>query len=77
MNHHHGLPLFQQILILIFVPPIMSGLWWIASRGLGLTLQGGSVSDRTKNRQASEFWVLLIVLYLGLFAIFLYGWIRH
>ena len=77
MTAHHPLPLLQQLLLLFLAPPILSGIFWISSRGSGQTVQGGSVSRKTKQRQASEFWVLLIVLYAGMFCIFLYGWIRY
>ena len=75
MTRGNPLPLANQILLLVFAPPILSSVFWIASRGWAKTVQGDSVSKRTRSRQASEFWVLLIVLYIGMSCIFLWGWI--
>ena len=53
-----------QILFVLVVPPIMTALWWLGSRGWANVVQGGNVSDRTKRRQKWEFWVVLAVLYV-------------
>ena len=66
-------PLAEQLAILLVGPPIMAALWWLASRSLGWIFQGGSVSERTKQRQKKEFWVLLIGLYALGFGIMLYA----
>jgi hypothetical protein len=66
-------PLGEQLAIFLLGPPIMSTLWWFSSRNLGRIVQGGSVSERTKQRQKKEFWVLLIGLYLLGFGIILYA----
>jgi hypothetical protein len=68
-----ALPLQQQLLIAIAGPPVMVVLWWLASRGIGLSIQGGSVSDRTKQRQRRRFWILLAVLYAIGFGTIIYA----
>lgn len=73
MTQHHPLPLPEQILLLLLAPPILSCIFRVSSRGFGQIVQGGSVSKRTKLRQSSEFWILLIVLYIAMFAMLLYG----
>jgi hypothetical protein len=55
-------PLSEQIVIVLFAPPIMAVLWWAASRNLARILQGGSVSEKTKGRQRKEFWALLVAM---------------
>ena len=42
----------------------MAGLFWLKARGWAETVQGSNVSGTTKRRQRSEFWVLLLVMYL-------------
>jgi len=77
MTHHTPAPLWEQLLILFLAPPLLAGITWARSRGWAQTVQGEDVSKRTENRQRSEFWVLLIVLYVGLLGIFAYGWWIH
>lgn len=60
-------PLSEQLVTLLLLPPIVSTLSWLGSRNIGRIAQGGSVSDRTKQRPKKEFWALLVGLYaLGL-----------
>jgi hypothetical protein len=54
----------------------MAGLWWLASRNFGNLIQGGSVSERTKKRQKTEFWVLLAAMYALGFGIKIYAVIK-
>ena len=65
-------PLIDQLILDIVGPPIMAALWWLGSRGLGLTIQGGTVSERTKQRQKKEFWVLLLLMYVLAFGLTIY-----
>ena len=65
--------LSEQITIAILRPPIMATLWWLASRGFGRTVQSGSVSQKTKQRQEKEFWVLLVAMYALAFGVILYA----
>lgn len=59
-----ALPLGQQLLIILFGPPIMAILWLFMSRGWATAVQGGTVSERTKQRQKKLFWVALILGYI-------------
>lgn len=51
----------QTLMVVLFGPPCIAGVWWLLSHGWGKTVQGGSVSERTKKRQRVEFWVLLVL----------------
>ena len=64
---HHALPIVQQIMLDIFAPPILAIMWWLFSRGWAGTIQGGEVSQMTKDRQAKGFWIVLITLYVIMF----------
>jgi len=66
-------PLSEQLIIVVLGAPIMAALWWLASRGFGKAVQGGSVSDRTKKRQKKAFWVLLATMNALGFGIILYA----
>ena len=66
-------PLYQQVLIVLGAPPIMAGLWWLLSRGWGESLQGGTVSGRTRVRQRRGFWVVLVVGYLVTISMAIYA----
>jgi hypothetical protein len=66
-------PLSEQIVIILFGPPIMAVLWWVASRNLARILQGGSVSEKTEGRLRKQFWVYLVALYILGLGIFLYA----
>jgi hypothetical protein len=68
-------PIWEQFLIFVLGPPAMASLCWLMSRGWAHTIQGVVVSDRTKQRQMGEFWVLLIVMYLFSAAVVLYEWL--
>jgi hypothetical protein len=54
----------QQIAMDIIAPPILTSLWWLASRGTAMTIQGGTVSEKTKQRQRRRFWTVLVVIYI-------------
>ena len=77
MNGSTGLPLWQQILVLICMPPCLSCLCWMMMRGKATSIQGNDVSVETKDRQRFEFWTLLAVLYLGALFLFVYGHFFH
>lgn len=68
-------PLGEQLAILILGPPIMAGLMWLMSRGWASSIQGGTVSNRTRRRQKIEFWAVLIAMYLIGFGMALYAWL--
>lgn len=46
------------------------------SRGWAISVQGGTVSDKTKKRQKWEFWILLGITYTLMFGITFYSWIK-
>jgi len=66
-------PLSEQLTIAATGPPIMAALWWLRSRGMARVVQGGSVSQRTKQRQKTGFLVLLGAMYLLALGILLYA----
>lgn len=68
-----ALPLYEQILFDVLVPPIGTTIWWLMSRGWVSTVQRGEVSETTKKRQKAEFWIILIVVYILMFGITIYG----
>lgn len=64
------LSFWQQVLMIILVPPIAAVAWAAFSRGWANTVQGGKISERTRKRQKVEFWAVLAFGYVMLFAIF-------
>lgn len=70
-----ALPIDEQILLDLIVPPVGSALWLMMSRGWASTVQGGTISERTKKRQKAEFWIILSAVYLLMFGITIYGWL--
>lgn len=68
-----ALPLSEQILLDVFVPPVGAVVWWLMSRGLAAGIQGGKASSTTKTRQKWEFWIILALAYLLMFGITIYG----
>ena len=68
-----ALPLYQQIVLDLLVPPIGSAIWAFVVRGWAGVVQGGTVTERTKQRQKIEFWVILVAAYLLMFGITIYG----
>ena len=59
--------LMKQLLLDLVAAPLLACLWWLFSRGWGLTVQGGQVGDRTKNRQKVGFVIVLALAYLAMF----------
>jgi hypothetical protein len=68
-----ALPIYQQLLLDLIAPPVVAGLWWALSRGWALTVQGDSISEKTRVRQARLFWIVLILFYLVMFCTTIYG----
>jgi len=64
---HVAIPLYQQFLLDLCAPPIMTCLWWLMSRGWARTIQGSDVSEQTKHRQSKGFWIVLGSGYLIMF----------
>jgi hypothetical protein len=73
MIHEGALPLSQQILLDVFVPPIGTLVWWLMSRGWATAVQGGEVSETTRKRQKKIALALLIIVYVLGFGITIYG----
>jgi len=69
-----ALPMFDQVLLDLFVPPVGSCVWWLMSRGWATSVQGDAVSDDTKKRQRTEFWAVLCVAYFIMISITVYGY---
>jgi hypothetical protein len=70
-------PLWQQVLFFVLAPPIMALLIRILSRGWANIVQGGDVSETTRDRQKMEFWGVLIFMYIMVGGIFLYADLRR
>jgi hypothetical protein len=66
-------PLEEQLAVGVLGPPIVATLWWLASRGLALVIQGGSISEKTQRRQKKEFRVLLVTMYVLAIGVILYA----
>jgi hypothetical protein len=73
---HAPLPLYQALLLDIFAPPIMTGLWWLMSKGKQAEL--GTTDD-----PAVQGWTeslgksFLIVMYVFFFGLTIYTyWIN-
>ena len=71
--HEGALPLSQQILLDVFVPPVGTLVWWLMSRGWATVVQGGEVSETTRKRQRKIALALLIMAYVLMFSITIYG----
>lgn len=71
---HGALPLYEQILLDVFVPPIGTAVWWLMSRGWATTVQGSHVSETTKRRQKIESVIILVAVYILMFGITIYGY---
>lgn len=69
-------PLWEQLIVLILGPPIMTAFWWVAARGWAITVQGGNASSRTKRRQKVESYVVLMVMYAVGLGMAIYAWLR-
>ena len=69
---HAGLPLYQQVLVLIFMPPIVTGIWWLMSTGLTDTL-GTTESPTVQGWTKSLGWFILGALYVIGVAFFMYA----
>ena len=70
------IPIAQQILLDIVIPPIGTCIWWLMARGWAGFVQTRNVSDKTKSRQRREFWIIMLATYLIMFGITIYGVLR-
>ena len=71
--HKGALPLSQQILLDIVVPPAGTLVWWLMSRGWASAVQGGKVSEATRRRQRRTAIVVLVAVYALMFGITIYA----
>jgi hypothetical protein len=69
-------PRWEQFVILILGPPIMTSVWWLSARAWALSIQGESASQKTKSRQKLEFTVILVLMYAIALAFALYAWLK-
>lgn len=53
----------------------MAILFRFMARGWAMTVQGGTVSEKTQKRQRIEFWGMLISMYLLVWGMFIYAWL--
>jgi hypothetical protein len=70
-----ALPIPEQILGDILIPPALAVIWRITARGWAGVVQGVEVPEETRTRQKQEFWFLLIAAYVLMFGITIYAWI--
>ena len=73
MSHPGALPIWKQLLLDIFMPPIGTGIWLLASRGWAKAVQGGAVSDQTHTRQRRLAAIVLVFSYVVMFGITIYA----
>lgn len=59
--------LMAEMIMDLLVPPIMTGLVVLGSRGIASSLQGGSISVKTRLRQRREWKYVLALLYAVMF----------
>lgn len=70
-----ALPISDQILLDIIIPPAGAVAWWIAARGWAMCVQENGIPQETRTRQKWGFWALLGIVYLLSFGITIYGWL--
>jgi hypothetical protein len=70
-----SLPISQLILWDLIVPPIIAVLWRITAGGWAMGVQRGDVSEKTRQRQWTEFWAILVLTFLVLFGFTIYSWL--
>jgi hypothetical protein len=68
-----ALPLLNQVLLDLLVPPIGACLWWLVSRGWAHSVQGTTISEKTRKRQRFGFWLALALAYIIMTSITVYG----
>ena len=66
-------PLWEQVAIVTLIPPVGTSLWWLRARGWARTVQGETVTEKTKQRQEWEFWALLAASYVMMICVFIYA----
>lgn len=57
-------PAWFKILVALLIPPVAACIFWVQVRGEALLIWRGKPSQRTKNREKKEFWLLLAFGYV-------------
>lgn len=70
-----ALPFSELILLDLIAPTVIAGLFWLKARGWSSAVQGGEVTSRTRQRQSTEFWAVLVMSYLLAFGVTIYAWL--
>ena len=70
-----SLPISQLILLDLIAPPVIATVWRFKVGGWARAVQGGKVSEETRDRQRMEFWAVLILSYLVAFGVTIYAWL--
>jgi hypothetical protein len=66
------LPLYQQILLDLMAPPVITALWWLRSRSLVNDLQRKGQSGSSESKTDTGIWIVWISLTLLMFAATIY-----
>jgi hypothetical protein len=56
------------IWLLLFAPPCLALLTWLMTRGWKLMMMGSRSTSRTAAWQKYDFWIILGILYVVMFA---------
>ena len=67
-------PIGQQIALDLIAPPLLTALWWLLSRGWS-ELLGTTGSQAVKGWQHSGTWIVLVVCYVLMFGMTIYGYL--
>lgn len=62
--NQNALPLWQILMLAIFAPPLLTGIWWLLSRGFSNAVTGGMMNPRQKRFERVMFWIVLIGCYV-------------
>jgi hypothetical protein len=73
MFRHAALPLYQQILYDIIIPPVGAAIWLLMSKGWSGAL-GTTDSQAVRGWTKSGFWALLVAAYVLMFSITIYAY---
>ena len=71
--HQGALPISQQIILDLVVPPAVTGMWWLLAGGWSGVLGTGN-SEVVKSWRKPALWTVLIVCYVVAFGVTIYGY---
>jgi hypothetical protein len=66
--------LIEQLPFFILGPPTIAIIWRLMARGWAMAVQGGTVSERSKQREKKLFWGMLIFMYVFNFGAVFYAY---